>query len=198
MYLEKCVWPARHVEMQILADEQGNVVCLGDRDCSIQRRHQKLLEESPSPGVSQKHRAALMERVTAAVRTIGYVGAGTLEFLLDRAGHFWFMEMNLRLQVEHTVTEMLTNMDLVKWQIRVAAGVPLNFTQGDVSLKGCAIECRINARAPGKVELLHVPGGPFVRFDTSLVAGAAVTPYYDPCWGSSSSTRAPGRSPSGS
>ena len=124
-----------------------------------------------------------MERVTAAVRTIGYVGAGTLEFLLDRAGHFWFMEMNLRLQVEHTVTEMLTNMDLVKWQIRVAAGVPLNFTQGDVSLKGCAIECRINARAPGKVELLHVPGGPFVRFDTSLVAEAAVTPYYDPLLG---------------
>ena len=179
VYLEKYVHPARHVELQILADEQGNAVCLGERDCSVQRRHQKLIEESPSPAVSREQRAALIERAAAAIQKIGYVGAGTLEFLLDRGGHFWFMEMNVRLQVEHTVTELLTRIDLVKWQIRVAAGIPLSFTQRDISFCGCAIECRINALAPGRVEQLHVPGGPFVRFDTSLIPGAEVTPYYD-------------------
>ena len=179
VYLEKYVHPARHVELQILADEQGHVVCLGERDCSVQRRHQKLMEESPSPAVSAQQRANIIEQVIAAVKQVGYVGVGTLEFLLDRQGNFWFMEMNVRLQVEHTVTELLTNLDLVKWQIRTAAGIPLSFTQADIDFRGCAIECRINALAPGKVEMLHIPGGPFVRFDTCLVAGAAVTPFYD-------------------
>ncbi len=178
-YMEKFVYPARHVEVQILADEEGNAVCLGERDCSVQRRHQKLIEETPSPAVSPEQRENLIEQVIRAVQHIGYVGVGTLEFLLDKAGNFWFMEMNVRLQVEHTVTESLTGIDLVKWQIRVAAGIPLNFRQEHVHLEGCAIECRINALAPGKVELLHVPGGPFVRFDTCLVAGGEVTPYYD-------------------
>ena len=179
VYLEKYVFPARHVELQILADEQGNVVCLGERDCSVQRRHQKLIEESPSPAVSPAQRSAIIEKVVSAVKQVGYVGVGTLEFLLDKQGNFWFMEMNVRLQVEHTVTEILTNIDLVKWQIRVAAGIPLNFTQKDISFRGSAIECRINALAPGKVGMLHVPGGPFVRFDTCLVSGGAVTPFYD-------------------
>ena len=179
LYLEKYVFPARHVELQILADEQGNVVCLGERDCSVQRRHQKLIEESPSPAVSEPQRAVIMEKAIAAIQKIGYVGVGTLEFLLDKQGNFWFMEMNVRLQVEHTVTETLTGKDLVKWQIRTAAGIPLNFTQEDIDLHGCAIECRINALAPGKVNMLHIPGGPFVRFDTCLVSGGSVSPYYD-------------------
>ena len=179
VYLEKFVHPARHVELQILADEYGNVVCLGERDCSVQRRHQKLIEESPSPAVNPARRAEIIGKVISAVRSVGYVGVGTLEFLLDRQGNFWFMEMNVRLQVEHTVTEMLTNIDLVKWQIRTAAGIALNFTQDQIVFRGCAIECRINARTPGRVEMLHVPGGPFVCFDTCLVSGGVVTPYYD-------------------
>ena len=183
LYLEKYVWPARHIEVQILADEAGNVVCLGERDCSVQRRHQKLIEESPSPGVTPAQRQALMTDVADAVRKLGYVGVGTLEFLLDKAGNFWFMEMNVRLQVEHPVTEMLTKLDLVKWQIRTAAGVSLRFRQEDVMLKGSAVECRINALAPGKLGTLHVPGGPFVRFDTYLVSGVEVSPYYDPLIG---------------
>ena len=179
VYLEKFVHPARHIEVQILADESGKVVCLGERDCSIQRRHQKLIEESPSPAVSSAQREKLMALCAQAVAGVGYVGAGTLEFLLDREGNFWFMEMNVRLQVEHGVTEMLTKIDLVKWQIRAAAGVYLTFGQEDVSLKGAALECRINATSPGKLEMLHVPGGPFVRFDTYLVTGMTVSPYYD-------------------
>ena len=179
VYMEKFVHPARHIEVQVLADEAGTVVCLGERDCSVQRRHQKLIEESPSPAVSRSQRKKLMDQVTKAVKAIGYVGVGTLEFLLDRDGRFWFMEMNLRLQVEHGVTEMLTKIDLVKWQIRVAAGVPLNFRQQDVSLSGACLECRINATRPGTLTMLHVPGGPFVRFDTYLVAGTTVSPYYD-------------------
>lgn len=179
VYLEKYVFPARHVELQILADEAGAVVCLGERDCSVQRRNQKLVEETPSPAVTEPERQDLMRRAAAAVKQIGYVGAGTLEFLLDREGHFWFMEMNVRLQVEHCVTEMLTGVDLVKWQIRIAAGVPLQFAQEDVRMRGAAIECRINAQNCGTLQLLHVPGGPFVRFDTCLVAGTAVSPYYD-------------------
>ena len=179
IYLEKYIFPARHVELQILADEKGNAVCLGDRDCSLQRRHQKLLEETPSPAVEDKQRAKMMRLAVKAVKKLGYVGVGTLEFLLDQAGNFWFMEMNLRLQVEHCVTEMLTGLDLVKWQIRAAAGVPLAFGQPDVRLNGSAMECRINARGCGTVNLLHVPGGPSVRFDTCLVAGTEVTPYYD-------------------
>ena len=179
VYMEKYVYPAKHIEMQIIADEAGNVVCLGERDCSVQRRHQKLIEESPSPAVSRKMRDELIGKVTKAVRQIGYVGVGTLEFLLDKNSHFWFMEMNVRLQVEHSVTEMLTNIDLVKWQIRTAAGVLLNFTQKDVTLMGSALECRINALSTGKIGMLHVAGGPSVRFDTYLVQGVVISPFYD-------------------
>ena len=179
LYLEKYIFPARHVELQVLADEHGNAVCLGDRDCSLQRRNQKLLEETPSPAVDDGQREKIIELAAEAVKKIGYVGAGTLEFLLDREGRFWFMEMNVRLQVEHCVTEMLTGVDLVKWQIRIAAGIPLNFTQKEVRMNGSAIECRINAASCGTLKMLHVPGGPSVRFDTCLVAGTVVSPYYD-------------------
>ncbi len=183
LYLEKLIRPARHIEMQILADEAGNVVCLGERDCSVQRRHQKLIEESPSPGVSPGQRRDLIRGVTEAVKKLGYTGVGTMEFLLDREGNFWFMEMNVRLQVEHPVAEMLTMLDLVKWQIRTAAGVPLSFRQEQISLAGSAMECRINALAPGRLGMLHVPGGHLVRFDTGLVPGLEVSPYYDPLIG---------------
>ncbi len=179
VYLEKYISPARHIELQMLADEYGNVVCLGERDCSIQRHNQKLLEETPSPGVTPEQRQSMIAAAVDAVKKIGYVGAGTLEFLLDRAGNFWFMEMNVRLQVEHCVTEILTGFDLVKWQIRIAAGIPLDFTQEDVRMVGSAIECRINALNCGTLEMLHVPGGPSVRFDTCLLEGTAVSPYYD-------------------
>ncbi len=179
VYLEKYIFPARHVELQILADEHGNAVCLGDRDCSLQRRNQKLLEETPSPAVNDEQRRKIMALSVDAVKKIGYVGAGTLEFLLDPKGNFWFMEMNVRLQVEHCVTEMLTGVDLVKWQIRIAAGIPLNFTQRDIRMQGSAIECRINAGSCGTLKMLHVPVGPSVRFDTCLLEGTAVSPYYD-------------------
>ena len=179
VYLEKYIFPARHIELQILADEAGNVVCLGERDCSLQRRNQKLIEETPSPAVSEQQRAGIIKTAVRAVKKIGYVGAGTLEFLYDTDGNFWFMEMNVRLQVEHCVTEMLTGIDLVKWQIRIAAGIPLSFTQNDIPMAGSAIECRINAASCGTLRMLHVPGGPFVRFDTCLVEGTAVSPYYD-------------------
>lgn len=179
VYLEKYIYPARHVEFQILADEYGGVVCLGERDCSLQRRHQKLIEESPSPAVSETMREETIRRLLPAIQKIGYVGVGTVEFLLDQEGQFWMMEMNLRLQVEHPVTEMLTGIDLVKWQIRTAAGIPVKFKQEQIALSGCALECRINASQCGVVDLLHVPGGPGVRFDTWLLAGTFVTPYYD-------------------
>lgn len=162
-----------------LADEQGNVVCLGERDCSLQRRNQKLIEETPSPAVHPAQRQKMIALTAEAVKKTGYVGAGTLEFLLDADGNFWFMEMNVRLQVEHCVTEMLTGFDLVKWQIRIAAGIPLNFTQEEVRMTGSAIECRINAQSCGKLQMLHVPGGPSVRFDTCLIEGTQVSPYYD-------------------
>lgn len=179
VYLEKYIFPARHVELQILADEHSNAVCLGDRDCSLQRRNQKLIEETPSPAVKDKGRNEIMALAVDAVKKIGYIGAGTLEFLLDEQGNFWFMEMNVRLQVEHCVTEMLTGIDLVKWQIRIAAGVELSFTQDDIRINGSAIECRINAQSCGTLNMLHVPGGPSVRFDTCLIAGTSVSPYYD-------------------
>ena len=179
VYIEKYIFPARHVELQILADEHGHVVCLGDRDCSLQRRNQKLLEETPSPAVASEQRKKIMELAVDAVKKIGYVGAGTLEFLLDPEGNFWFMEMNVRLQVEHCVTEMLTGFDLVKWQIRIAAGIPINFKQEDIKFQGSAIECRINAGNCGTVQMLHVPGGLSVRFDSYLVAGTEISPYYD-------------------
>lgn len=183
LYLEKYIHPARHVEIQILADEAGNAVCLGERDCSIQRNNQKLIEETPSPAVTNRQRRDIFEKAIRAVKQVRYTGAGTLEFLLDTAGNFYFMEMNVRLQVEHTVTESLTGIDLVKWQIRIASGIELSFRQEDVDLSGTSIECRINARAPGTVSFLHVAGGPFVRFDTYLVTGSQVTPYYDPLLG---------------
>ncbi len=190
VYMEKYIHPARHIEIQILADEFGNVVCLGERDCSIQRNNQKLIEESPSPVITPDKRADIFKLVSKAVGAIGYHGAGTLEFLYggssngdNRSGNLYFMEMNVRLQVEHTVTESLTGIDLVKWQIRIASGIPLNFTQADVDLHGSSIECRICAKAPGKVDFLHIPGGPFVRFDTFLTAGTQITPYYDPLIG---------------
>ena len=183
LYLEKYIFPARHIEVQILADEAGHVLCLGERDCSVQRNHQKLIEESPSPAVDGEARKRLIALVREAVPKIGYTGAGTLEFLRDPEGNFWFMEMNLRLQVEHGVTEMLTNVDLVKWQIRIAAGIELKQNQEEISMNGSCIECRINARSTGKITALHVPGGPFVRFDTYLVQGVEITPFYDPLLG---------------
>ncbi len=179
LYIEKYISPARHIEFQILADENKNVVCLGERDCSIQRKNQKLIEESPSPAILDTKREEMMELITKAIKEIGYIGAGTLEFLLDSNGCFWFMEMNLRLQVEHGVTEMLTGFDIVKWQIRIASGMKLDFTQKDIKIKGCAIECRINAKSCGTTHLLNVPGGPSVRFDTFIVTGYTMTPYYD-------------------
>ena len=180
VYMEKYIWPAKHVEIQIIADETGRCVVLGDRDCSIQKRHQKIIEETTAPTVSAEKRAEMIEKCAAAIKKIGYFGVGTLEFLLDESGNFWFMEMNVRLQVEHAVTEMLTQTDLVKWQIRVAAGIPLSFTQRDIDMNGSAIECRINALRPGRVSFIHVPSGPFVRFDTYLTGGAEVTRFYDP------------------
>ncbi len=183
VYLEKYIFPARHVELQMLADEHGNVVCLGERDCSLQRHNQKLIEETPSPAVSPAQRQRIISAAVAAVKQLSYVGAGTLEFLLDADGNFWFMEMNVRLQVEHCVTEMLTGIDLVKWQIRIAAGIPLDFRQEDIPMRGCAIECRINALNCGTLSMLHVPGGPSVRFDTALIEGTSVPPYYDPLLG---------------
>lgn len=179
LYLEKYVYPARHVEVQVLCDEFGNAVCLGERECSIQKHNQKLIEETPSPAVDDALRARLTDAALRAVRAVGYVNAGTLEFLVDREGNFYFMEMNVRLQVEHGITEQVTGADLVKWQIRVAAGVPLDFGQEAVAFTGHSMECRINAAAPGRVRFLHVPGGPGVRFDSALWNGCTVPPYYD-------------------
>jgi acetyl-CoA carboxylase biotin carboxylase subunit len=183
LYMEKRVHPARHIEVQLLCDENGDAVCLYERDCSVQKNNQKTMEESPSPAVSPQTRESLCEAAVTAARAVGYRNAGTVEFLLDGDGRFYFMEMNVRLQVEHAVTEQVTGIDLVKWQIRIAAGVPLGFTQRDISLSGHSIECRINALAPGAVTFLHVPGGPKVRFDSALWSGCAVTPYYDPLLG---------------
>ena len=187
VYLEKYLFPVKHVEMQLICDKHGNAVCLGERECSVQRKNQKLIEESPSPAVDETLRAKMMETSVRAAKTAGYENAGTIEYLLDRDGNYYFMEMNTRLQVEHPVTEMVTGIDLVKWQIRVASGLPLQFTQKDINISGCAIECRINAEDPmhnyrpscGKVTLLHIPGGPWVRFDTALYQDYAVPPYYD-------------------
>lgn len=178
LYLEKYVYPARHIEVQVLADEAGQVLCLGERDCSVQRRHQKLMEETPSPGLEEKLRKKLYQKVTKAVQKLHYTGVGTLEFLLSE-GELWFMEMNVRLQVEHGITEMYTGVDLVKWQIRTAAGVSLPFSETEVRGQGYTLECRINALSPGTVKALHIPGGPFIRFDTALMTGTVVTPFYD-------------------
>ncbi|MBS6366888.1 MAG: acetyl-CoA carboxylase biotin carboxylase subunit [Clostridiales bacterium] len=179
VYLEKYINPAHHVEVQLLADEAHEVVCLGERECSIQKHNQKLLEETPSPSVSPETRARLIEAGILAAKAVGYVNAGTVEFLMDEHGNFYYMEMNVRLQVEHAVTELVTGIDMVKWQIRIAAGVHLDFGQSDIRFRGSSIECRINAKASGKVNFLHIPGGPFVRFDTCLWDGYVVPPYYD-------------------
>ena len=179
LYMEKRIYPAKHIEVQLLVDEFGNALCLGERECSIQRNNQKLLEETPSSAVDSALREKLYEATRKAAKVVGYVNAGTVEFLLDADGNFYFMEMNVRLQVEHPVTEQVTGIDVVKWQIRIAAGVPFDFEQKDVVLRGNSIECRINAAAVGKVELLHVPGGPRVRFDSALWTGYSVPPYYD-------------------
>ena len=186
-YMEKFVSPAHHVEVQIMADKFGNVYSWGERECSVQRRNQKLIEESPAPCL--EGRDDVRERMHRAARdlarAVGYEGAGTIEFLYSDDGQFYFMEMNTRLQVEHPVTEFVTDTDLVKWQLRVAAGQPLPFSQEDVPMRGHAMECRINAETPeflpscGTVTMLHVPGGPRVRFDSALFPGASVPPYYD-------------------
>ena len=184
-YMERFIHPAHHVEVQILADSAGNVVSLGERECSVQRHNQKLLEESPSPSVTPEVRAHMHEAARNLARAVGYVGVGTIEYLYSDDGTFAFMEMNTRLQVEHPVTELVTGLDLVKWHLRVASGGTLPFGQDDVHVSGHAIECRINAETPeflpscGRVETLHVPGGPWVRFDTALFQGAEVPPYYD-------------------
>ena len=185
VYMEKFLENPRHIEIQILADQHGNAVFLGDRDCSMQRRHQKIIEEAPSPLLSPKIRDKIGERCAEACRKIKYRGAGTFEFLYEN-GEFYFIEMNTRLQVEHTVTEMITGLDLVQQQIFVAAGEKLKFRQKDIELRGHAIECRINAEdpynfvpSPGKISTFHMPGGPGVRIDTHAYAGYTVPSNYD-------------------
>ncbi len=187
VYLERYVENPRHVEVQILADKHGNVVHLYERDCTAQRRHQKLIEESPAPDLSVKTREALCEAAVRLAKAANYTNAGTVEFIVDREENFYFIEVNTRIQVEHPVTETVTGIDLIKAQIRVSAGEPLGFTQDDIKLNGCAIECRINAEdpndnfrpSPGKIELLIPPGGPGVRFDSHAHSGYVVSPYYD-------------------
>ena len=197
LYVEKYIENPRHVEVQIMADSKGNTVYFGERDCSIQRRHQKLIEESPSPAVNPKIRKKIGETAVRAAKAVNYESAGTVEFLLDKNGDFFFMEMNTRIQVEHPVTEMVNNVDLLKEQLKVANGLELTYKQSDIKTVGHAIECRINAEDPDKnfmpnpglIESFHVPGGPGVRVDTHLYQSYVVPPYYDSllakliCWG---------------
>ena len=185
VYMEKFLEKPRHIEFQVLADHHGNVIHLGERDCSMQRRHQKVIEEAPAPGITEAQRARMGERVVEACRAVGYRSAGTLEFLYED-GEFYFIEMNTRIQVEHPVTELITGIDLVKAQLMVAAGEKLPWTQSDIVLRGHALECRINAEdpktfmpSPGPVRLWHAPGGPGVRVDSHLYSGYSVPPNYD-------------------
>ena len=196
VYMEKFLVNPRHIEVQVIADKFGNVVHLGERDCSIQRRHQKLVEEAPSPAVSEEVRRKLGEAAVRAAQAANYEGVGTIEFLLDRDKNFYFMEMNTRLQVEHGITEMISNVDIVREQINIAAGKPLSFSQSDIKLYGHAIECRINAEdpdrnflpAPGKIDGYITPGGYGVRVDSHVYSGYKIPPYYDSlisklmCW----------------
>ena len=187
VYIEKYLKPVKHIEMQLLCDKFGNVVCLGERECSVQRKNQKLIEESTSPAITPEIRANMMEAAKKAALAVGYENAGTVEFLLDKDKNFYFMEMNTRLQVEHPVTEMVVGIDLVQWQIRIAAGAKLSMTQDKIFIHGSAIECRINSEDPdnnyrpscGTINLLHIPGGPNVRFDTAIYQDYTVPPYYD-------------------
>ena len=186
LYMEKYLRPIKHIEVQILGDTAGNVVSLGERDCSVQRANQKLLEESPAPALNEAVRQRMTAAAVAAARAVGYVGAGTIEFLCS-GDAFYFCEMNTRLQVEHPVTEMVTGVDLVKWQLRIASGMPFPYAQEDLRVTGHAIECRINAEDPkrnyapsaGTITMLHTPGGPWVRFDTAVYQGYTVPPFYD-------------------
>ena len=185
VYMEKYLQHPRHIEMQVLADKYGNVVHLGERDCSIQRNNQKVIEESPSPALNESQRREIGEIVRKAIAKIGYCNAGTLEFLYEN-GKFYFMEMNTRLQVEHPVTEAITGIDIVKEQIRIAAGAQLGYTQDDIKFNGHAIECRINAEdpatfapCPGKIEEWHAPGGLGVRVDSEIYSGYSIPPFYD-------------------
>ncbi|MGQ0659211.1 MAG: acetyl-CoA carboxylase biotin carboxylase subunit [Chromatiales bacterium] len=185
LYMEKLLETPRHIEFQVLADTQGDAVCLGERDCSTQRRHQKIIEEAPAPGISETLRRKMSDICVNACKQIGYRGAGTFEFLYEK-GEFYFIEMNTRLQVEHPVTELVTGIDIVKEQIHIAAGEPLTVRQEDIELRGHAIECRINAEdpetfapSPGTISLYHPPGGPGIRLDTHIYEGYTVPPYYD-------------------
>ena len=187
LYVEKLILHPRHIEFQILADRHGNVIHLGERDCSIQRKNQKLVEESPSKVLTPQLREQMGAAAVAAAKAAGYENAGTIEFVVDQEGHFYFIEMNTRIQVEHPVTEMVTGLDLVREQLRIAAGLPLSVKQEEVVQQGHAIECRINAEdfkagfrpCPGTTKFLHFPGGPGVRVDSLLYNGYAVSPYYD-------------------
>lgn len=187
VYLEKLIVGPHHVEIQIIADQMGNTVALGERDCSMQRRNQKVLEESPSPLMTPELRKAMQEAAVRAAKACGYYNAGTIEFLVDDDRNFYFMEMNTRIQVEHPVTEWVTGVDLVQTQLLVAQGKPLPFTQDDIEVRGHAIECRINAEnpeqgfrpSPGKIRSLHIPGGPGIRVDSAVYQGYTIPPYYD-------------------
>lgn len=185
VYMEKFLENPRHIEFQVIADSHGNVIHLGERDCSTQRRHQKVIEEAPAPGITKQQRREMGERCVQACRELGYLGAGTFEFLFQD-GQFYFIEMNTRVQVEHPVTEMVTGFDIVKEQLRIAAGEPLSIRQEDVHMTGHAIECRINAEdptnfmpSPGLIEQFHMPGGPGIRVETHIYNGYTVPPYYD-------------------